>query len=563
MRVVTASALLVIASLAASGCTSDADAIGAASSSDAVASPTATAGAGADEAAETPEVVSSAGVPASPEVTAVSTSWGPSQADWRRAGRIVSKMSVTEQAGRVLVATYDGLEPPVDLVRELGLGGVIVMGDNVPQGSDTAESLASITQQLQSAAEREYPLIVSVDQEGGPVSRVGTPATEFPPGMAHGAADDLAASRRAAAASGRELAALGFTMSFAPVADVTAGLSDPTIGVRSPGDRPGLVARVARAQVRGLSSMGVVPVLKHFPGHGSVPADSHLELPVQTAKREQLERRDLVPFARAVEDGAPAVMVAHIDVRDVDPGVPSSLSRKVVTGMLRDDVGFEGVVVTDSLGMAAVADRYTSAESAVAALQAGVDLLLMPPDVRAARDGVVAAVRSGQLDGSRLTQAARRVVALQLHQAALAATRPDLSVVGSSAKQSRRLSAAAATLVDGPCEGRLVGSSIQILGGTETDRSRLAAAAQRAGLRTGSGDVVVLLGSGGSAGSGTVVVALDTPYGLGRSSASSAKLALFGRTPHAFELLVDVLTGRAAASGTLPVSVAGVSPPSC
>lgn len=560
MRVVTASALLVIASLAASGCTSDADAIGAASPSDAVASPTPTASAegnGASKVAPTTDAT------AAPDDTAVSTGWGPSLADWRQAGRIVSAMSVSQRAGQVLVATYGGLEPPVDLVRELGLGGVIVMGDNAPQGSASVGSLAAITQQLQDATEREYPVIVSVDQEGGPVSRVGTPATEFPAGMAHGAADDLAASRHAAAASGRELAALGFTMSFAPVADVTAGLSDPTIGVRSPGDRPGLVARVASAQARGLSSVGVVPVLKHFPGHGSVPADSHLELPVQTAKREQLERRDVVPFARAVQAGAPAVMVAHIDVRDVDPGVPSSLSHEVVTGMLRNDLGFEGVVVTDSLLMAAVADRYTSAESAVAALQAGVDLLLMPPDARAARDGIVAAVRSGELDRSRLTQAARRVVALQLHQGELAAARPDLSVVGSSAKQSRRLSAAAVTLVDGPCTGGLIGSSIQVVGGTETDRSRLSAAAQRAGLGTGSGDVVVLLGSLGSPGSGDVVVALDTPYGLGRSSASTAKLALFGRTPHAFDALVDVLTGRTTASGTLPVRVDGVSPPSC
>lgn len=499
----------------------------------------------------------------SSQASSARTSWGPSLANWRRAGRIVKQMTVPERAGQVLVATYGGLEPPVDLVRDLGLGGVIVMGDNVPQGSDTGAALASVTARLQAAHDREFPLIVSVDQEGGPVARVGAPATEFPPGMAHGAADDAGLSRQAAAARGRELAALGFTMSFAPVADVTSGPSDPTIGVRSPADRPRLVSRVANAEVEGLASSGVVPVIKHFPGHGSVPADSHLELPVQTASLAQLRRRDLVPFDRAVEAGAPVVMVAHIDVRDVDPGVPSSLSRTVVTGMLRDDLGFDGVVVTDSLGMAAVTDRYTSAESAVAALRAGVDLLLMPPDARAARDAIVSAIRSGELESSRLRQAARRVVALQLHQAELGRNRPGLSVVGSSSKASRALSASAVTLVSGRCSGPLVGESIQVVGGTETDRARLRAAARRAGLATGSGDVVTLVGAPGSSGAGDVVVALDTPHGLGSSSASSARLALFGRTPQAFAALVDVLTGRSPASGTLPVRVDGASPPSC
>jgi len=352
-------------------------------------------------------------------------------------------------------------------------------------------------------------------------------------------------------------------MNFAPVADVTAGPSDPTIGVRSPGNRPRLVARIATAQADGITAAGVVPVLKHFPGHGSVPADSHLELPVEAATLEELRRRDLVPFAHAVAAGAPVVMVAHIDVRDVDPGVPSSLSREVVTGLLRDDLGFEGVVVTDALGMAAVADRYSSAESAVAALGAGVDLLLMPPDVRAARDGILAAVRTGELDRSRLRQAARRVVALQLYQSRLVPGRPDLAVVGSSDEVSRALSAAAVTLVSGRCDGPLVGESIQVVGGSETDRSRLLDAAARAGLATGAGDRVVLLGTSASWGSGDVVVALDVPYGLGRSAATSARLALFGRTPQAFDALVDVLTGRAQASGTLPVTLQDVTAASC
>ena len=493
---------------------------------------------------------------------AAATGWGPTAQQWRRAGRLVGDLTLEQQAGQVIVATYSGLEPPTDLVRDLHLGGVILMGDNVPTGRDGMSALRDVTRRIQMADARGYPLVVAVDQEGGPVARVGLPATEFPPGMAHGAADDVRTSRQVAAASGTELAALGFTMVYAPVADVTT-VTDPTIGVRSPGDRPALVGRVAVAQAQGFASAGVVPVLKHFPGHGSVPADSHLELPVQQAPSEQLEQRDLRPFARAVRDGVPAVMVAHIDVRALDAGVPASLSRPVVTGVLRESLGFEGVVVTDSLGMAAVADRYTSSESAVAALRAGADLLLMPPDPRAARDGVVQAVRTGELTRSRLRQAAQRVVALSLYQRSLAEV-PDPAVVGSHTAVSRALSAQAVTLVEGPCVGPYVGPSIRIAGGTETDRQRLQDAARAAGLGTGAGDLVTLLPGPGSSGSGDVVVALDTPYGLAASSATTAALATFGRTPQTFEALVDVLLGRSEATGRLPVRVTGVQrPASC
>lgn len=498
------------------------------------------------------------------------TTWGPSLADWSRAGDLVAEMTVQQQAGQVIVATYPGLEPPVEMIRELGLGGVILLGDNVPSGPGSADALREITDRLQQANDRPYPLVVAVDQEGGPVARVSPPATELPPGMAHGAADDARLSRAAAAASGAELADLGFTTVYAPVADVTTGPTDPTIGVRSPGSDPETVATVALAQVDGLLDGGVVPVLKHFPGHGSVPVDSHVDLPVQQASRDVLDGRDLVPFAEAVAAGAPAVMVAHIDVKAVDPGVPATLSRPVVSDVLRGELGFDGVVVTDSLGMAAITDRYTTAHSAVAALRAGADVLLMPPDPQVARDGVVEAVQTGMLDAGRLRQAAQRVVALQLHIGGLDAARRGGSgevlpqpVLGSAGAASAELSAAAVTLVSGPCEGRLVGDAITVVGGTEADRARLSVAAGRAGLAVGSGDRVVLLGSPGTVGSGAVVVALDAPYGLAGSAASTARLALFGRTPGAFDALVDVLTGERRASGTLPVSLAGTAPPSC
>lgn len=505
-------------------------------------------------------VATPAAPPPSPTPTPTHTTWGPSLDVWAEAGRIVDAMDLPTRAGQVIMAGYAGLEPPVGLVSELGLGGVILLGDNIPTGPDAAQEMRAITERLQAASGRSYPLAIAVDQEGGPVARLGAGVTELPPGMAHGAVDDPELSTAVAAGLGAQLRDLGFTMVFAPVADVTSGVGDPTIGVRSPGDRPDLVSRVAVAQVSGLWSAGVAPVLKHFPGHGSVPADSHEVLPVQQATREQLQARDLVPFAEAVRSGAPAVMVAHLDVRGVDPGVPSSVSAPVVSGMLRTDLGFDGLVVTDSLAMAGVAEQYPGAEAAVAALAAGSDLLLMPTDPRAARDAVVAAVEQGRVPAQRLADAARRVVVVQLH---VARTTPAQPSEAAPAAAARELSARAVTLVSGPCSGPMVGQAVQVVGGTETDRARFTAAAERAGLQTGAGSVVTLLGTAGTAGGGDVVVALDAPHGLATSQASTARLALFGRTEASFDALVGVLTGAASATGTLPVSVPGVSPPAC
>jgi beta-N-acetylhexosaminidase len=496
---------------------------------------------------------------------APTTGWGPTVAQWDEAGRLVAAMDTSARAGAVIVATYAGTQPPADLVRDLGLAGVILLGENVPttaDGGTDAAALADALAGLQEADARPYPLVVAVDQEGGPIARVGPPATVFPPAMALGAADDPALARSVAAASGHELRALGFTMVFAPVADVTSGVDDPTIGVRSPGSDPALVARTATAQLAGYTDAGIVPVLKHFPGHGSVPADSHVDLPVQDAAADVLAQRDLIPFAAGVQAGASAVMVAHLDVRALDPGVPSSLSEPVVTGLLRTDLGFDGLVVTDALNMGAVTDRYGAGEAAVAALAAGADLLLMPADPGDARDAVVAAVEAGRLDAARLEQAARRVVAVQLHQAA-AAPAPGLDVLGAAAPLAAQASAAAVTVLPGPagsCDAPLVGPSVRVSGGTEQDRARFVAAAQRAGVGVGSGPLVVLLGRPDSSASGEVVVALDAPYGLGSSQAGTARVALFGRSDAAFDALLAVLTGTATAPGRLPVVVPGLDP---
>jgi beta-N-acetylhexosaminidase len=458
----------------------------------------------------------------------------------------------------VIVANYAGTGAPTGLVNRLHLGGVIAFSENVGSAGEIRHS-NQVLQRSARHAGRQWPVLIGVDQEGGIVERV-TSGTEFPAFMSTGAAADKSLTTKAYAAAGRELAGLGFTMDFAPDADVTAGAQDPTIGSRSAGSRPALVTRQALAAAHGFSQAGVLPVVKHFPGHGALTTDSHVSLPVQRASVHHLMRDDLVPFKKAVADGAPAVMVGHIDVRAVDPGVPSSLSHKLVTGMLRDRLGFQGLAVSDSLDMGAVSKKYGVGPAAVHALRAGEDVLLMPGRPKVARDAIVAAVRDGKLSPARLDQAATRQVALLLHQQA---QRIHRRPPGSAAPWSQRLSAAAVTSVQGPCRGRLVGRSVRVTGpGTATAAFR--AAAHAAGLGIGRGKKVALVGYGGAPPHHSdVLVSTDTPYVLGEAPARTAKIATYGETPGAMSALVNVLLGRAPAPGRLPVSVPGVARTGC
>lgn len=479
------------------------------------------------------------------------TGWGPSERELDRAVRGVRRLSLPELAGQVIVADWSGTSAPVAMVRDLHLGGVIAFTGNVA----SAHQVRAVNRELARRVPRDWPLFLSVDEEGGIVERLDGVATRLPAFMAAGAARDTALTRRTYAALGSELRGLGFTVDFAPDADVTTGPDDPTIGSRSAGSDPVRVARQVVAAASGLVRAGVAPALKHFPGHGSVTDDSHHVLPVQRRSVGRLTRTDLRPFAEAIDAGLPAVMTGHLDVRAVDPGVPSSLSRKVTTGLLRRDLGFEGLVVTDSLEMGAVTRTHGSARSAVAALRAGADVVLMPPDPVAARDGIVRAVRSGALSRDRLLQAAARQVALLEHLRGQRGTTP-----GTARRASRRLSAAATTLVNGPC-GRLSGRDVLPVG-DPASVGAFVPAARAAGLtvvdrwRPG----VTTIGFSGYADgpyAADVAVATDTPYVLGRSPAR-VRIATYGATDGAMRALADVLLGRERARGQLPVHVPGV-----
>jgi beta-N-acetylhexosaminidase len=483
------------------------------------------------------------------------TGWGPTRGEVSDARHAVADMSVRELAGQVVVAAYSGTEPPVDLVERYHLGGVIVMTDNIASVQATADAMRT----LQDEVPRDWPLWLSVDQEGGIVQRVGEPMTQFPAYMTAGAATSRDPVEAAAAASGGELIRAGFTVVYAPDADVTTGPSDPTIGSRSAGSHPDRVGTTVLASLHGYERSGIIPVVKHFPGHGSVPADSHEVLPVQRASLATLKQRDLRPFGAAIEAGASAIMISHIAVRRIDRGVPSSLSREVVTGLLRRQMGFEGVTVTDALNMGAIVNTYGAGGAAVKALRAGVDVLLMPADAPTAIRAITSAVRNNRLPRERLEDAATRMIALLRHQQTADPTGRPL---GSSTKQSLALSRAGITVVDGPCRGAMVDGAVQPVG----DSDAVAAftdAADAAGLSVGSGLVVDFVGYGDGSGAGDVVVTTDTPYALGDSQAATARIALYGDTPEAMRALVDVLTGERRAPGRLPVPVDEVSRRGC
>lgn len=355
------------------------------------------------------------------------TSWGPTEGELAAAREVVAGFSPAELAGQVIVGRYDGTDPavPAQLVRDLDLAGVCVTSGNV---ADAAQVRATTTavEAAHAAGGRDWPAVIGVDEEGGTVSHLRGVATEFPAFEAAGAAISGAgrtgerAVTEAARATALELRSFGFTWVFAPVADVTIGAADPTIGSRSPSSDPALAARAVAAAVAGYDDAGLVSTTKHFPGHGGATADSHETLPVLNTPLRELVARDLKPFEAAVEAGAPSIMMAHLDVAAMQPGLPSSQAPEVYD-YLRDDLGFEGVAITDSLGMgAALSEPFP----AVKALNAGADLLLMPVDTAETHELLTRAIRRGEVSRARAEEAASRVVALQKWQARVASGVP-------------------------------------------------------------------------------------------------------------------------------------------
>jgi beta-N-acetylhexosaminidase len=309
---------------------------------------------------------------------------------------------------------FEGTAPPGWLLRLLGegLGGVCLFARNTPDAATTAR--------LAAALRAANPgVVVASDEEGGAVTRLESArGSRWPGNAALGRAGDPALTEEVAAEMGAFLASAGVTLAYAPTADVTSDPRNPVIGVRSFGTHAQDVAAHTAAFVSGLQSAGVAACAKHFPGHGDTAVDSHLDLPVLRIGRELLERREVPPFRAAISAGVRTVMAGHLLVPCLDPDRPASLSRPVLTGLLREQLGFQGAVVTDALEMDAVARGETLPALAVRALAAGADVLCLgsrhtdEATVLAVRDALLEAVRTGVLCEERITDAAARVRAI-------------------------------------------------------------------------------------------------------------------------------------------------------
>ncbi len=559
MRIAFAGAVLT--ALALSACAGGAVASGSSAGPSSPADTPADTATGSDRSGTAPASADLAGASPSP-----SGQWGPTPAELAAARQQVAVWTPQQLAGQVIVGRFHGTDAKsaARLVGELHLAGISLTGSNIEDAAQVRALTKAVTATVAEDRPGTAP-VLSVDQEGGPVAHLRGVSTPLPSFMAAGAAmagalagDDPAAGDEAvgglAEATALELRSLGFTWIFAPVADVTIGPKDPIIRDRSASSDPKVAAATVTAAVRGFASGAIVPVVKHFPGHGSVTEDSHKALPVQSATLAELTARDLVPFDAAVAAGTPAVMMSHLAVKAVDPGVPISLSAKGYA-LLRHR-GFTGVAITDSLGMGAV---KRGGDPVVRAIANGADLALMPADTRVSHAALVKAVQNGTVPRDRIQDAAAKVLALQAHQYR---QQSQVAVPGDAAaragKAEAALSTAAVTLVRGSCPAEPL-ASVRVVSGSSADRRAFAAAAKRQGLRTGSGPSLALAGSSG--GRADIVAATGTAWTLPRSSGERV-YALYSDTPGAFDGLAAALrTGTA--PGRLPVSVAGVTPPSC
>ncbi|USZ72421.1 glycoside hydrolase family 3 protein [Natronosalvus halobius] len=284
----------------------------------------------------------------------------------------------------------------------------------------TPHFMAQYTNQVQEWAADVDPglaLLISADCEYGTVDIVRHETRAYPALMGRTAAGNLDLARDVSAAIAQDMLGMGLNMNHQPVVDVNTNPDNPVIGVRSPGTTPETVATYATAALEGIHAEDQVAVAKHFPGHGDTELDSHMELPHVTYDRETLERVHLPPFETMIEEGVDCIMTSHIVVECLDPGLPATLSPAILTDLLRDDLGFDGVVVTDAMMMDAIADNYPVGEAAVRAIEAGADLVLTgfvpADDLLETRDAILEAVESGRLSESRIDESVERILALK------------------------------------------------------------------------------------------------------------------------------------------------------
>lgn len=344
----------------------------------------------------------------------------------------ISSMTLEEKVGQLFYVTVGNLNQPegegsnvmtelteaeIETLQEYRPGGIILMGDNIKSDGQVSE----LTEALQSNS--EVPLWIGVDEEGGTVSRLGNASgismNNVGTMRTIGATGDSAK----AYAVGEELAiglsAFGFNMDFAPVADVLTNPLNTEIGSRSFGSDADLVSDMVSAEISGLQEHGVSAVAKHFPGHGGVIGNTHKNLQYIDTSLENLWQEEFLPFQAAIETDTDVILVSHLVLTSVESERPSTLSESVVTGLLREDLGYEGVVITDSFQMGSITENYTQSEAAVWAIQSGCDMILMPTDYEACYRSVLEAVQDGRITEEQIDAACTRILQTKIKRGIL------------------------------------------------------------------------------------------------------------------------------------------------
>ena len=503
-----------------------------------------------------------------------------------------------------------GVASPAEVVRKYHLGGVIYFAwtDSV----QNPQQITGLSNGLQQAALTQdskvhVPLQVATDQEQGVVTRIGPPATQFPGSMALGAGRSTDDARTAARITGEELKAMGVNTDFAPDSDVNVNALNPVIGTRSFSSDPELAADMVGAQVRGYQDdAGISSSAKHFPGHGDTATDSHVAFPIITHTRQQWEQIDAPPFKQAIADGIDMIMTAHLSFPALDDsGDPATLSRPILTGLLRNELGYKGVIVTDSLAMQGVRDLYGDAEVAVRALSAGADQLLMTPAMDDAYAAVLDAVRTGRISHADLDAKVRRVLELKYSRGIVAHPYADPAALDSVVGTSEHLAAADAitdrtttlvkndagtlplstsgakvlvtgygvtttqTLADGLAKQGAV-TTVKQTGTSPTD-AQVASAVAAASTQDAvvvttmkAWDTSVTDPRGGqqklvkqllATGRPVIVVATRDPYDIAYLTQAPTYLATYSYSPVAIEAVARVIGGKVAPTGKLPVDI--------
>ncbi len=542
-------------------------------------------------------------------------------AEARLHGKIVSMlrhMTLREKVGQLFVVevygqdagtvspanrTLYGVDTPAEVIAKYRPGGVIYF--DARRGPDNVRNprqIATLSNGLQAAALRGrhgIPLLISTDQEGGSVVfRLTAPATAMPGAMALGAGRSTADAHRSAEVIGTELAAVGINQNYAPVADVNVNPANPVIGVRSPGADPALVSQMVSAQVNGYHAGGVAAVAKHFPGHGDTAVDSHLGLPEVTHTRAELDAIDLPPFRAAIAEGVDTIMSAHVVLRSVDPtGAPATMSRPILTGLLRDELGYDGLIVTDALDMGGATADYPPDVAPVAAFQAGADQLVLAPQMDVAFAAVLDAVRNREISMRRLNESVYRILRLKMARGLFADPFVDVDraeeVVGAPAHRRDEqaitdrtitlvrndagllpLSAAPRTVLVtgwGATTTSTLGAAIGRRGHTvtvrETGTAPSPATIEQAVAAARDSDLVVVSTMNASAaqqalvaallatGRPVVVAGVRNPYDIAALPGAPTYLATYGYTAAQLESLTRVLFGEVNPAGRLPVAI--------